>query len=182
MRDLPRAILYGLMALAIAGCASASAPSDGGSVRPSASTQATPSAQPNAGLARTSLRVGRATISVEVADTDATRAQGLSDRTSLAQDAGMLFDMGAVTSPSFWMKGMRFPLDLVWIGEDKRVVGVTPNVRPQPGVADSGLTLYSPPSPIRYVLEVNAGAARRLGLETGVAVAFALASPTPAGR
>ncbi len=174
-------MLYALVALAIGGCASASAPADGGSVRPRGSVQATPSA-PNPGLARTSLRVGGTTIPVELADTDATRAQGLSDRESLAQDAGMLFDMGAVTSPTFWMKGMRFPLDLVWIGEDKRVVGVTPDVRPQPGVADSGLTLYPPPSPIRYVLEVNAGAARRLGLGTGVSVEFALPSPTPAGR
>ena len=115
-----------------------------------------------------------ASMRVEVASTADQSQRGLGYRDSLPEDAGMLFDLHETRVPGFWMKGMRFPLDMVWIGEDGRVAAVTENVPPQPGVADEGLGFTSPPVPVRYALELNAGAARRLGIVAGTQLAFDL--------
>jgi uncharacterized membrane protein (UPF0127 family) len=114
------------------------------------------------------------TLQVEVAQTPEQRERGLGYRDALAQDSGMLFDLGETRLPGFWMKGMRFPLDMVWIDEHKQITGVTAHVQPQPGVADTALRRYSPEAPVRYVLELNAGAAARLGLDAGGRVDFEL--------
>jgi uncharacterized membrane protein (UPF0127 family) len=117
---------------------------------------------------------GARDIDVEVASTPAQSERGLGYRDSLAPDAGMIFDLHETRVPTFWMKGMRFALDMVWIGEDKRVAGVTTNVQPQPGAPDEQLRRYSAPLPVRYVLELNAGAAARLGMIDGAQLTFAL--------
>jgi len=103
------------------------------------------------------------TISVEVADTDAKREKGLGERDSLAPDHGMYFPFPAAQYWVFWMKGMRFPIDIVWI-QDGKVVDVTPEVQ-----VDAGLPLktYSPTAPADAVLELDAGAARQIGLRKG---------------
>lgn len=154
------------VALVFAGCGSSS----GGN---STATPA-PIATSSAGLPITQLSVGGRTIDVEVAATPATLQHGLSDRASLPADAGMLFDLGRVQTAAFWMKDMHFPLDMVWIDENRTVAGVAENVQPQPGAPDSQLTLYHSTSPVRYVLELNAGAAARLGFKTGTQVSFEL--------
>lgn len=80
-------------------------------------------------------------------------------------DQGMLFIFPGETSPSFWMLGMLIPLDIVWIDGGLNVVGVTANVPPHGGSGSP--TLYLPPQPVRYVLEVNAGVAEELGIGPG---------------
>ena len=114
----------------------------------------------------TRLRVGDAEVRAEVADDDAERALGLGGRDRLDRDAGMYFVL-TDDSPRIWMKGMRFPLDLVWIDGD-RVVEVTarvPNV--PPGTPEARLPIYSPSEPANRVLEVNAGWARQNGVRPG---------------
>ena len=65
------------------------------------------------------------------------------------------------------MKGMRFPLDLVWINGG-RVVQVTPRVPDElPGTPESELPIYSPSRPANRLLEVNAGWAERNGVRRG---------------
>lgn len=128
----------------------------------------------NAALPTTELDYGRGTITVEVARTAEERGVGLSGRDSLAEDRGMLFDLEETRVPSFWMKDTNFPLDMIWIAEDKRVVEITADVQPQPGAPDSELRRYSPEEPVRYVLEVNGGAAERLGIEPGTQLEFSL--------
>ena len=122
----------------------------------------------------TTLRYDGGSLMVELADTPETRAEGLADRDSLARDSGMLFDLGSAGTTSFWMKGMRFPLDMVWIDADQRIVGVTANVQPQRGAPDSQLRLYPSPDSTRYVLEVNAGVASERSLAQGMQLAFTL--------
>ena len=61
---------------------------------------------------------------------------------------------------------MRFPLDLVWIDDD-RVVDVTADVPDQPGTPAEQLPIYSPSQPANRLLEVNAGWAERNGVEPG---------------
>lgn len=93
-------------------------------------------------------------IVVEVVDTDEERAQGLSGRTSLPQDRGMFFVFPQKSRHEFWMKDMKFPLDFIWIDEDK-VVDLTRSV-PYPKENESPVTII-PKVPVDKVLEVNAG-------------------------
>ena len=86
----------------------------------------------------------------------------------------MLFDLGTTQNTSFWMKDMRFPLDMVWVTEDKRIAGVTADIQPQPGAPDNQLQLYPAPVPVRSVLELNAGVAAERGLGAGTQLSFTL--------
>ena len=113
------------------------------------------------------------TFGVDVADTPARRSLGLGQRDELARDVGMWFDMGGTGSATFWMRGMRFPIDIVWISDDLVVTGVAERLSfPEPGTPDSALPLYSSGVPIRYVLEINAGLAEELGIGEGSVVTF----------
>jgi uncharacterized membrane protein (UPF0127 family) len=117
------------------------------------------------------VRVGDAVVQAEVADDDAERALGLGGRDRLARDAGMYFFLTS-NAPRIWMKGMRFPLDLVWIDGD-RVVDVTARVPNEPpGTPDAQLPVYSPSRPANRVLEVNAGWAQRNGVKAGDRVLY----------
>lgn len=120
-----------------------------------------------------------ASMRVEIASSAVQSERGLGFRDSLPEDAGMLFDLHEARIPVFWMKGMRFPLDMVWIGEDRRVAAVTENIAPQAGIPDEELARISPPLPVRYVLELNAGAAGRHDIGTGTQLAFDLPSIAP---
>ena len=113
----------------------------------------------------TPVHVGDAVVQAEIADDNAERALGLGERDRLARNAGMYFVL-ANDTPRIWMKGMRFPLDLVWIDDD-RVVDVTADVPDQPNTPDAQLPIYSPSQPADRVLEVNAGWAKRNGVQTG---------------
>ena len=113
-----------------------------------------------------SLRVGKISFSVEVADTPLARMKGLSGHKPLLAYRGMLFIFNIPSQYSFWMKGMLFPLDFVWIHQGV-VVGITEHARP---MSETGYRLYAPPAPVTHVLEINAGAARRFGIRIGDAV------------
>lgn len=110
------------------------------------------------------LRVGSQLLTVEVADTSAAQSRGLSGRSGLAEDAGMLFTYATATTPRFWMPDMSFGLDLIWISGD-RVIGITPGVLPE-----SYPNTFSPPQPVTAALEVSAGWAQRHGIEAGALV------------
>lgn len=97
------------------------------------------------------------TIKAEIMDNTTLRAKGLSGRTSLDADSGMLFvfDTKKVT-PGFWMKDMLIPIDIVWI-TDGKVSKIDSNVLPpEPGTPDNKLQVYSASRPVDYVLELNA--------------------------
>lgn len=117
------------------------------------------------------LEVGGTKFSVDIAGNFVSRAKGLSGREKLQEGEGMFFIFGSVDNHGFWMKGMKFPIDIIWIKNNK-IVGITPNVEPQAGVSDFGLKLYYPPEPVNKVLEINAGEAERRGLGIGDFVTF----------
>ena len=99
---------------------------------------------------------------------------GLSGRDALAPDAGMWFDFGVQRTASIWMRGMRFPIDIVWVDEGLVVVEVTHDAPvPEPGTAIADLPRYTANTAVHYVLEINAGLARALGIHEGAAVALA---------
>lgn len=114
------------------------------------------------------IQIGNTNILVQLANTDETRAKGLGGVTDLAVNQGMLFVFSSKDIvPSFWMKGMKIPLDIIWINDNK-VTQIDANVpTPIPNTADSRLPVYRPMQPIDYVLEVNAGFSARNNIKVG---------------
>lgn len=108
--------------------------------------------------------IGDTVVTVEIADTPVSRAQGLSGRDSLPADQGMYFPLEQSARHSFWMKDMRFPLDIIWIREGK-IVDISENV-PYPA-GDQPPATVQPKEPADAVLEVNAGFTERHGLKIG---------------
>lgn len=92
---------------------------------------------------------------------------GLSGRPSLADDRGLLFMFKTPSKPGFWMKDMSFPIDIIWIASNKKVIGIERNV-----TIESYPNLYFPPTNIKYVLEINAGNSAAWGLATGTLLHF----------
>jgi uncharacterized protein len=103
-------------------------------------------------------------FTVELVDTPGARARGLMFRESMQADHGMLFDFRRDQPVAFWMKNTPLPLDLLFIDASGTVVQVAADATPY-----SEATIPSR-QPIRAVLEVNAGTARRLGIEPGAKV------------
>ena len=117
--------------------------------------------------------VGEVAFEVDVSRTPADRNQGLSGRDGLPPQTGMLFVFQPARASTFWMKGMLFPLDFVWIGEDCTVVGTTPKApHPARGTPDSALPAYLSPGPVAHTLEINAGEVELFQLEVGDRVRF----------
>ena len=83
----------------------------------------------------------------------------------------MLFVFDEERIPGFTMRGMRFPLDFLWISADRRVVDVTEDV-PAPAAPGDELSGIRPSEPVLYVLEVNAGVVREVGVAVGDDVTF----------
>jgi uncharacterized membrane protein (UPF0127 family) len=98
---------------------------------------------------------------VEVADTPAERGRGLSGREMLPENSGMLFVFDTPRRYGFWMYGMKFPLDIIWIDERLRVVYFVENAQPCVNICET----YEPPADALYVLEVNAGFVKKYGLK-----------------
>lgn len=118
-----------------------------------------------------SATIGETKVFLDIAKTPSEKQKGLSGRTSLAQDEGMLFVWDAPTTPGFWMKDMNFAIDIIWIREGK-VIAITGNAQPEPAKPHSELTLYYPPEPVTHVLEVNARFVDEHGIVVGDSVDF----------
>lgn len=113
------------------------------------------------------LQINNATIQVEIADTQAKRNQGLGGRTSLGSDQGMLFVFDKVDKYPFWMKGMNFPIDFIWIRGNK-VVDLLVNAQPPvSGQTDASLPIYQSSEAIDKVLELPAGTVGRFNIKVG---------------
>jgi len=108
------------------------------------------------------LRVRDATISVELAWTAQQQEKGLSDRSSLEPDTGMLFIFPKPGIYAFWMKDMHFPIDIVWIADDNVIIGYVEDAKPE-----SFPKAFPPPRSIRYALEVNAGFVKQYKIHVG---------------
>ena len=105
------------------------------------------------------------TFTVDLAITPEERARGLMGRERLDDSQGMLFIYQTDATPAFWMQGMLIPLDIVWIDADGVVSGIEREAPPVPSTIEP--PLYYPPHSIRYVLEINAGRAREVGIVAG---------------
>ena len=102
----------------------------------------------------TRIMFGGVVLTVEIAATPADQQKGLSDRDSMASDHGMLFVFNSEAMWGFWMKGMRFSLDIIWFDTQKHTVFIEQNLPP---CAPQSCPIYTPPVNAMFVLEVNAG-------------------------
>ena len=119
---------------------------------------------------RTTIVVGEHELDVELAVTSRQQTLGLGYRNGLEDGSGMLFVNDAAQPQSFWMKGMRFCLDIIWI-EGGAITGAAESVCPDPdGIEDVDRPRYASLEPVTYVLEVPAGWLERNGYGPGTPV------------
>lgn len=111
--------------------------------------------------------IGGKKIRVDLANTPATRTQGLSGRKSLLENEGMLFVFENSGQYGFWMKDMNFPIDIIWVDENKNIVHIEKNLLP-----DTYPRIFTPQNPSRYVLEVQAGFSDTISLQVGDKIEF----------
>jgi len=103
-------------------------------------------------------------FTVEVASSDGQRQQGLMFRKSMGEDRGMLFDFKEDRDVMMWMKNTFIPLDMLFISKAGKITHIHPNAVPH------SEDIISSNGQVRYVLELNGGAAKKLGLAVGDAV------------
>jgi uncharacterized membrane protein (UPF0127 family) len=107
-------------------------------------------------------------FAVELASTPEEHAKGLMYRRQLPEGQGMLFDFHREQPTSFWMKNTYIPLDMIFIRGDGRILRIAENTVPL------SETLVPSGGPVRAVLEVNAGTAKKLGIAPGDRVGHAI--------
>ena len=108
------------------------------------------------------IRIHDTAVRAEIVSTEEERRQGLSGRNNLREGRGMLFVFEEEGHYSFWMKDMRFPIDIIWISAEKRIVHIEHTVTP-----DSYPDSFASPATARYVLEVPAGFAMKHEIRVG---------------
>jgi len=109
----------------------------------------------------------KAELVIEIANDKATRSKGLGFRDSLATNSGMLFLHDDSQKYTYWMKGMQFPIDIMWIKGDT-IMDIIPNVPPPiVGQTDDTLERYSSTVEVDTVLETNAGFVNEKRIEKG---------------
>lgn len=101
---------------------------------------------------------------VEIARTQKEKERGLMYRENLDKRQGMLFLNDKEGIYPFWMKNMKFPLDIIWLSSDFKIAFIARNVQPCGG--EECLNIISD-NPARYILEINAGEADRIDLQLG---------------
>lgn len=114
------------------------------------------------------VKAGNAEIEVEIAKTQEERKIGLSKYNDLPEGRGMLFVFDEKdVKPSFWMKDVKFPIDIVWI-DDGKIVEITEKVPVlASSVPDYKIPRYTPKQTIDYVLEITAGQSAKKGIKAG---------------
>ncbi len=109
------------------------------------------------------------TFELRVADSQKEREIGLSETKSLPQNQGMIFIFEKSDYHSFWMKNMKFPIDIIYINNDK-IVTIKDNV--QLLKKDENPIVYAPTEPSDKVLEISAGLARAYKFKKGDKVKY----------
>lgn len=115
----------------------------------------------------TDVWLGSGHVWAEIVDTPESRSRGLSGRPSLDEGTGMLFVFEEDGMHGFWMKDMNFPIDMLWLDADKKIIFIAAGVPPE-----SYPQTFAPSAPARYVLEVPAGWAERNGVRVGDTARF----------
>lgn len=123
-----------------------------------------------AGRAQATITVGTSEIVVDLAIEPSEQQLGLGYRNGLDDGTGMLFVGSAPMTRTFWMKGMRFCLDIIWI-HDGEIRSAAESVCPDPdGTSDADRARFSSGEPVTHVLEMPAGWLQENGYGRGTPV------------
>lgn len=109
--------------------------------------------------------IGNTTLSLLIADTDNERIKGLSGLESIEDNQAMLFIFSREGIYSFWMKDMNFPIDIIWINKDFKIVSIKENATPE-----SYPEVFYPEAKALYVIETNVGIVAKEGIKIGEAI------------
>jgi uncharacterized protein len=131
--------------------------------------QASP-ASSSGGYRQINITLNGIELVADVAETNEQRTKGLSVKDALAEKEAMLFVFDTAQEQSFWMKDMKFPIDIIWLDSDKIVVHVEHNL--QPCSFDAFCQTYKPDKNALYVLETVAGFAKNHNIVEGTHVEF----------
>ena len=143
--------------IALAACSPGQA---GGKPAPAGPAAATEARHPVSGLPVVPLRIGTRTFRVEVARSDEEQQRGLMFRTEMGADEGMIFLREPADYAAFWMRNTVIPLDIIFIGNDRRILNIQHGVPyDETPLPSSGVALA--------VLELNGGRAEALGIKPG---------------
>ena len=113
------------------------------------------------------VQIGGSLVQAIVADSSAERSKGLSGTSDLAPNQGMLFVFPQDGEHGMWMKDMKYPIDIIWLSSDKKVVDIEANAAPS-----SYPNVFTPSGSARYVLEVPGGFAASANIRIGVQADF----------
>lgn len=113
------------------------------------------------------IKAPRGIVHTKVSSSEASQEKGLSGESTLPDDGGMFFEFSEVADYGFWMKDMLFSIDIVWIGEDKKVKSIDADISP-----DTYPDTFHSSEPVLYVMELNAGAAKKFGIQVGTQLEF----------
>lgn len=103
-------------------------------------------------------------FNARLAITNEERKKGLMHIDAIKDNEGMLFINEKEDIYPFWMKNVKFPLDIIWINEDKKVVFISENSKP---CFDDNCPHIDPGVKAKYILEINAGLSKKIGLGIG---------------
>lgn len=124
------------------------------------------------GYRQVNVMVNGLVLVADIAATDEQRTKGLSVKDSLAENEAMLFVFDNEAEHTFWMKNMKFPIDIIWIDTDKAVVHIEHNL--QPCSSELFCPTYKPIDDSLYVLETVSGFAEKHDIVKGTKVDFEL--------
>jgi uncharacterized membrane protein (UPF0127 family) len=127
-------------------------------------------------ISSSSVRIKDLIIYVDLAKTPEQQAKGLSIKNTLNENEGMLFIFDTPKEYSFWMKDMKFPIDIIWIGSDNKIVHIEKNL--QPCTFFLICTSYSPHANSKYVLEVPSNYTTKNNITIGDRVNFFIDNST----
>jgi uncharacterized protein len=108
----------------------------------------------------------------DLAITNDQQIKGLDVKDQLRENEGMLFVEKQPARYDFWMRGMKFPIDIIWLDSDRTVIHIEHNL--QPCVSDLDCSLHSPDKDALYILETVAGFSQKHNVETGTHMDFHL--------
>lgn len=114
------------------------------------------------------VRIGDGVYLVQVAKTPEAREKGLSETANLRENAGMLFIYDTEDKWAMWMKDMNYPIDIIWLDKDKKIVYIVKNAPPESYPFES----FTPKQDAKYVLEVPAGTVGKKAISIGKEAAF----------
>lgn len=116
----------------------------------------------------TDVHIGSGVYSVWTATTQPDQIKGLSGVDKIDLNGGLLMAFDTDAEHGIWMKDMNFPLDIIWMDKNEKVIYIVKNAPPE----DPAVTVYAPKTPARYVLELPAGSVDKAAIKTGSVADF----------